>query len=106
MLAFVPSFYRHGLNNRVQAVLAFAQLAFRASGAGHDQLERINEQIRRLCSGWPVERLAEVPRRGHGGGRHARPSRPARHGKTPFDKDHEMITARPSQAGPSVLEMR
>src|SRR6266704_2502471 len=48
-LAFVPSFYRHGLISRAQAVRGgLAQLVFRAVGADHDQMERIKEQARRL----------------------------------------------------------
>jgi len=60
-LAFVPSFYRHGLINRVQAARgAFAQLVFRLGGADHDQMQRIKEQVSRLCQGWPVERVTEI----------------------------------------------
>jgi len=45
-LAFVPSFYRHGLINRSQAARgAFTQLVFRAAGADHQQMERIKEQL-------------------------------------------------------------
>jgi HAD superfamily hydrolase (TIGR01490 family) len=60
-LAFVPSFYRHGLINRSQAARgAFAQLVFRAGGADHQQMERIKEQLSRLCRGWSVERVTEI----------------------------------------------
>jgi HAD superfamily hydrolase (TIGR01490 family) len=60
-LAFAPSFYRHGLINRAQAVRgAFAQLVFRLGGADHQQMERIKDQITRLCSGWSVERVTEI----------------------------------------------
>ena len=60
-LAFAPSFYRHGLINRTQAVRgAFAQLVFRLGGADHQQMERIKEQLTRLCSGWSVERVTEI----------------------------------------------
>jgi len=60
-LAFVPSFYRYGLINRVQAARgAFAQLVFRLGGADHDQMQRIKEQVSRLCQGWPVERVTEI----------------------------------------------
>ncbi len=60
-LAFVPSFYRHGLISRAQAVRGgLAQLVFRAVGADHDQMERIKEQATRLCRGWPVERVTEI----------------------------------------------
>jgi HAD superfamily hydrolase (TIGR01490 family) len=60
-LAFVPSFYRSGLISRAQAVRgALAQLAFRAGGADHDQMERIKEQLSSLCRGWQVERVTEI----------------------------------------------
>jgi HAD superfamily hydrolase (TIGR01490 family) len=60
-LAFVPSFYRHGLISGVHAVRgAFAQLVFRIGGADHNQMERIKEQVAKLCCGWQVERVAEI----------------------------------------------
>jgi HAD superfamily hydrolase (TIGR01490 family) len=60
-LAFVPSFYRHGLINGVQACRgAVAQLVFRLGGANHKQMERIKEQVANLCRGWPVERVTEI----------------------------------------------
>src|ERR1022692_4876970 len=39
---------------------AFAQLVFRAGGADHQQMERIKEQLSRLCRGWSVERVTEI----------------------------------------------
>jgi len=39
---------------------AFAQLVFRVGGADHDQMQRIKEQVSRLCQGWPVERVTEI----------------------------------------------
>ena len=60
-LAFVPSFYRHGLINRVQAARgAFAHLVFRVGGADHEQMQRIRQQVSRLCQGWPTERVTEI----------------------------------------------
>jgi HAD superfamily hydrolase (TIGR01490 family) len=60
-LAFVPSFYRHGLISRAQAARGgLAQLVFRVGGADHDQMERIRDHLSRLCSGWSVERVAEI----------------------------------------------
>ncbi len=60
-LAFVPSFYRHGLINRAQAIRgAIAQLVFRAGGADHERMERIKEQVSALCRGWSVERVTEI----------------------------------------------
>jgi HAD superfamily hydrolase (TIGR01490 family) len=45
----------------VQAVRgAFAQLIFRAGGADHDQMERIKEQVTKLCYGWSAERVTEI----------------------------------------------
>jgi phosphoserine phosphatase len=29
-------------------------------GAHHDQMQRIKEQVSRLCQGWPVERVTEI----------------------------------------------
>jgi HAD superfamily hydrolase (TIGR01490 family) len=60
-LAFVPSFYRYGLISRAQAVRGgMAQLAFRLGGADHERMERIKEQLTRLCSGWSVDRVTEI----------------------------------------------
>lgn len=60
-LAFVPSFYRHGLISGPQAARgALAHLVFRLGGADHDQMEKIKGQVAKLCSGWPVERVAEI----------------------------------------------
>ncbi|MHB1594219.1 MAG: HAD family hydrolase [Streptosporangiaceae bacterium] len=60
-LAFVPSFYRHGLISKVQAVRgAFAQLVFRLGGADHQQMERIKAQLTSLCSGWSADRVSEI----------------------------------------------
>lgn len=60
-LAFVPSFYQDGLLSRAQAVRgAIAQLVFRVGGADHKQMEKIKEQVGRLCRGWPAERVAEI----------------------------------------------
>jgi len=63
-LAFGPSFYRHGLISRGDAVrTAFAQLAFRLAGADHRQMERIRGQVGELCRGWPADRVSEIVRR-------------------------------------------
>ena len=60
-LAFAPSFYRYGLITGVQAARgALAQLVFRLGGADHRQMERIKEQVAKLCCGWPVERVTEI----------------------------------------------
>ena len=63
-LAFGPSFYRHGLITRGEALrTAVAQLAFRIGGADHDRMERIREQVGQLCQGWPADRVSEIVRR-------------------------------------------
>jgi HAD superfamily hydrolase (TIGR01490 family) len=60
-LAFAPSFYRHGLISGVQAGRSvLAQLVFRLRGADHNQMERIKEQVSKLCCGWPVDRVTEI----------------------------------------------
>jgi HAD superfamily hydrolase (TIGR01490 family) len=60
-LAFAPAFYRHGLINRTQATRgAFAQLVYRLGGADQRQMERVKDQLTRLCQGWPVERVTEI----------------------------------------------
>ncbi len=60
-LAFVPSFYRHGLISGMQAARgALAQIMFRLGGADHNQMEKIKEQVTKLSRGWPVERVTEI----------------------------------------------
>jgi len=60
-LAFVPSFYRHGLITGMQAARgALAHLVFRLAGADHNQMEKIKEQVAKLSCGWQVERVAEI----------------------------------------------
>lgn len=60
-LAFAPSFYQHGLISKTQVLRgALAQLVFRAGGASPGQMERIREQVTRLCRGWPAERVSQI----------------------------------------------
>src|SRR5215467_7270187 len=60
-LAFAPSFYRHGLISRIEAARgAYAQLVFRIGGADHRRMERIKEQLTKLCRGWPADRVREI----------------------------------------------
>ena len=60
-LAFGPSFYRHGLITRTDALrTAFAQLAFRLGGADHQRMERVRTQVGELCRGWSAERVSEI----------------------------------------------
>jgi HAD superfamily hydrolase (TIGR01490 family) len=63
-LAFGPSFYKHGLISRGDAVrTAIAQLVFRMAGADHNRMERIREQVGDLCRGWSADRVSEIVRR-------------------------------------------
>jgi HAD superfamily hydrolase (TIGR01490 family) len=60
-LAFGPSFYRNGLISRGDMVRgALAQLLFRMSGASHERMEKIREQVSQACRDWPVERVTEI----------------------------------------------
>jgi HAD superfamily hydrolase (TIGR01490 family) len=60
-LAFVPSFYRHGLISGVQAARgALAQIVFRLGGADHKRMEKIKNQVSKLSCGWPVDRVTEI----------------------------------------------
>lgn len=60
-LAFVPSFYRHGLISGMQAMRgALAQVTFRLGGADHRQMERIKDQVAKACRGWSAERVTEI----------------------------------------------
>jgi HAD superfamily hydrolase (TIGR01490 family) len=60
-LAFGPSFYRHGLITRTDALkTAFAQLVFRLGGADHQRMERVRTQVGELCRGWSAERVSEI----------------------------------------------
>lgn len=62
-LAFGPSFYKHGLITRGDAVrTAFAQLVFRVAGADHQRMERIRGQVGDLCRGWSADRVSEIVR--------------------------------------------
>jgi HAD superfamily hydrolase (TIGR01490 family) len=60
-LAFAPSFYRHGLITRAEAMRgACAQLIFRLGGADHQRTERLRSQVSQLCRGWPADRVGEI----------------------------------------------
>ena len=62
-LAFVPSFYRHGLISRSAAVRgACGQFVFRSLGAGPTQMARIAGQVSELCRGWSAEQVGEIVR--------------------------------------------
>ncbi len=60
-LAFGPSFYRHGLITRGEALrTAYAQLLFRLGGADHQRMERMRAAVGELCRGWPVDRVSDI----------------------------------------------
>ncbi len=60
-LAFGPSFYRHGLISRKDAIrTAVAQLAFRIAGADQQRMERIRGQVSDMCRGWQADRVREI----------------------------------------------
>jgi HAD superfamily hydrolase (TIGR01490 family) len=60
-LAFAPSFYRHGLISRTEAMRgACAQAIFRLGGADHRRMERLRGQVSQLCRGWPADRVGEI----------------------------------------------
>jgi HAD superfamily hydrolase (TIGR01490 family) len=60
-LAFGPSFYRHGLISRGDAVrTAVAQLVFRIAGADEQRMERIRGQVSDMCRGWQADRVREI----------------------------------------------
>jgi HAD superfamily hydrolase (TIGR01490 family) len=45
----------------VQAVRgALAQIVFRLGGADHKRMEKIKNQVSKLCCGWPVDRVTEI----------------------------------------------
>jgi HAD superfamily hydrolase (TIGR01490 family) len=60
-LAFGPSFYRHGLLSRTDVVRGgLAQVRFRLTGANHQRMEKIREQVSQTCRGWSADRVIEI----------------------------------------------
>jgi HAD superfamily hydrolase (TIGR01490 family) len=60
-LAFAPAFYRCGLISRTQVLRgAFAQLTFRLTGASHQRMERVRDQVSCLCRGWDASQIAQI----------------------------------------------
>jgi len=60
-LAFGPSFYRHGLITRGDAVrTAFAQVVFCLAGAGQRRMELIRAEAGRLCRGWSADQVSDI----------------------------------------------
>ena len=99
-LAFVPSFYRHDLINRARAARGLlnerkaARIGRLAAEAG-DSCRLLRAVLTRVGQhSWPAQGPVLVCA-----------GQPARHVNTRFNKDHELITARASQAGGSVVEM-
>ncbi len=60
-LAFGRPFYKGGLVNR-RAVYksVVAQLVYRLRGADADTMDRVRDQLRELCAGWPVEQVNAI----------------------------------------------
>jgi HAD superfamily hydrolase (TIGR01490 family) len=60
-LAFGPSFYRHGLISRGQAVrTAIGHLVFRLGGADHRRMERIRSEVGAMCQGWQAAQVSHI----------------------------------------------
>jgi HAD superfamily hydrolase (TIGR01490 family) len=60
-LAFGRPFYRDGLINRRDMVMAaYAQLMFRVGGADDQQMARIRDYLAELCRGWSVEQVDQI----------------------------------------------
>jgi HAD superfamily hydrolase (TIGR01490 family) len=60
-LAFGPSFYRHGLISRGQAVrTAVGHLVFRLGGADHRRMERIRSEVGAMCQGWRAAQVSDI----------------------------------------------
>ena len=54
-LAFAKPLYDSGLIGRADVLKsAYAQLIYLASGADHDQMERMRVYLSQLCAGWDV----------------------------------------------------
>lgn len=61
MLAFTLPFYRGGLISRTDVLRgAYAQLVFRLSGANHDRMEQLREQVSELCRGWHADTVRHL----------------------------------------------
>ncbi|HVA60719.1 MAG TPA: HAD family hydrolase [Mycobacteriales bacterium] len=60
-LAFGRSFYQGGLINR-RAVLkgTYAQFVYLLGGADENQMDRMRDYLKRLCSGWDVEQVRGI----------------------------------------------
>ena len=60
-LAFTRPFYRGGLITRSDVIRsAYAQFIFLASGADHDQMERMRSYMSRLVTDWDVAKVQEI----------------------------------------------
>jgi len=60
-LAFSRPFYDSGLITR-RAMLrsAYAHFFYQASGADHDQMERMRRYLSQLCAGWDVRQVRDI----------------------------------------------
>lgn len=60
-LAFGKQFYKGGLVNR-RAVLksSFAQFVYVLQGADENQLDKMRDYLKQLCTGWPVETVNAI----------------------------------------------
>jgi HAD superfamily hydrolase (TIGR01490 family) len=60
-LAFSRPFLDHGLITR-RAMLrsAYAHFFYQASGADHDQMERMRQYLSQLCAGWDAAQVREI----------------------------------------------
>lgn len=60
-LAFGRPFYKGGLVNR-RAVYksVLAQLVYYLRGADADTMDKVRDQLRKLCAGWPVEQVNAI----------------------------------------------
>jgi HAD superfamily hydrolase (TIGR01490 family) len=59
--AFAWPFYRNGLIGRTDVVRsAYAQFVYMASGADHDQMERMRAYMAELVTGWEVQTVQDI----------------------------------------------
>jgi HAD superfamily hydrolase (TIGR01490 family) len=60
-LAFTAKFHAQGLINRRDLLRsAYARFFFQASGADHDQMERMRQHISKLSAGWEVQQVRDI----------------------------------------------
>lgn len=60
-LAFARPLYRGGLIGRADVLRsAYAQMVYLASGADHDQMEKMRHYMSELCAGWDVSKVRSI----------------------------------------------